>query len=559
MKKLFIQDLLSNQVLHQKKQRSLSSLFHKGKNILFTAENYRNTVAPILKHCIWSLFMVGMITLFSFSLNEWLNLVNIVLLYLVPVLFSAFWWGRWPSYLSAVSGVLCFDFLFVKPKLQFFVDDIQYLWSFVIFLVVSTLIGGRTEKIRSEARKARQRARSTQAIYEFSKEITAVTQPERIARYLVQHAGDSMERKIFVVLSDDFGYIQHAIRFDPHKQTSPEFFTGDLSGEIAVSWLYACEGGERKVPPMENYLYLPLLGQEKNFGVLGICLDHERLTSHEQRLAEGWTKLAGLAMERGTFAEQARQVETLIEADKLRNTLFNSVSHELKTPLSVIVASVSVLTDTDMHLKEIDKRELMLNMKDSALRMECLVANLLDTARLENGMMKIKLDWCDMGDLIATACRRMEKLSQENEFILEMAADLSLIKADCTLIEQVLVNLIDNAIKYSPPKSIIKIQTRQIGETMEVSVRDQGQGIPEDEIHKVFDKFYRARQLKKTSGTGLGLSICKGIIEAHGGKIYACNHPEGGAVFTFVLDCPPNIAEHERELCSEQNAENFSH
>lgn len=557
----FFQKSLVEQLLHSSDKTQIYVIPIAQEK--FINRTYRMRMRPVLKHCIWSLGMVAAITLLGLGIDDRLKLMNMVLLYLIPVLFSAFWWGRWPSYLSAISSVLCFDFLFVLPVYHFSVEDIGYYWSFIIFLIVSTLIGGRTEQIRSEARRARQQALSIQAIYEFSREITAVIQPEKIAEYLAWHAGETMNRQVIVKLSAEAGIIRQVIRFDPQRQNAPEFFEEEVPDpEASASSVQECAVSEetvRKDFKQREYVYLPLVGQEKIFGVLGICVSREPLTPHERRLAEGWTKLAGLAMERGMFAEQARQVETLLEADKLRNTVFNSISHELKTPLSVIIGSVSVLTDADMHLAEPDQKELLLNMKDSTLRMERLVANLLDTARLENGMMKIKPDWCDVGDLIATACKKMKEIGKGTSFALEIDADLFLIKADCTLIEQVIVNLIDNAIKYSPKQSTITVRAEQAGDEVKITVLDQGKGIPEGEIEKIFHKFYRVKQPEKISGTGLGLSICKGIIEAHGGKIYAFNRPEGGAGFSFILRSQANTAEHEGEAFDEQeDIKNFS-
>lgn len=487
-----------------------------------------------------SLLMVAAVTGLAYLLKEQLEMVNIALLYIIPVLLSAFWWGRWPSYLSAITGVLAFDFLFIEPLLTFTVSDIRYLWSFVIFLLLSALIGGRTDELKKETRQARQQEKSTRAVYEFSRDIAAVIDTESIARSLVKQAGETIERKIVVILPSAQQKLEEGIKFDPTLEPENQMIKAELNRAEAgvVAWVYKNKqsaGRSTDTLPGGKYLYVPLCSQDNVFGVFGICIAEQKLTPSERRLIDAWVRLAAVAMERVSLAEQARHTDMLIEADKLRSALFNSISHELKTPLSAIIGSVSTLLEADDLYSKADRRELLGNVKDSSLRMERLIGNLLDTARIESGMMNIKSDWCDIEDIIGTTLRRMGDAIGSSQIAVELPSQLPLIKADCVLIEQVLVNLIDNSIKYSEGDEKITIQACKQPTQLEVSVIDSGNGIPPEDLVRIFDKFYRVKQPKKVSGTGLGLSICKGIIEAHKGRIYAQNRIDGKTVISFTL------------------------
>lgn len=285
-------------------------------------------------------------------------------------------------------------------------------------------------------------------------------------------------------------------------------------------------------------MYVPIYSQETVFGVLGINLAQQKLTPSERRLVDAWVRLAAVAMERVDLAEKARRTDLLLEADKLRTALFNSISHELKTPLSAILGCVTTLLEADAVYNQQDRIELLSNIKDSSLRMERLIGNLLDTARMESGMMKLKSDWCDTEDIIGTTLRRLGDLLKNHKVTVNVEPDLPFVQGDCVLIEQVLVNLIDNAIKYSAKQTEIVIRAKKIQGAIEIAIIDEGVGIPREDLEKIFHKFYRVKQPKKVTGTGLGLSICKGIIEAHKGKITAVNRSVGGTMMIFTLPLP---------------------
>lgn len=504
--------------------------------------------AEILKQCIASFSMILVVTLFVLFTHE-RELINIVLLYQLPVTLSAYWWGRWPSYITAFTSMLVFDFLFIPPTFTLSVDDARYIWSFITFLIVAFVIGGRTELLRNEALNADQRARSIEALYLFSREIAAVVDLESIIHKLASHVSETLCKKAQVILPDESGQLLVWVEHDPLRsclnenevapilETSPEY--------SAANWAFRngqCAGQSCGFFPEVEYMYLPMLSQETVVGLLAVAVDKKAIAPEQRQLLEAWAGLAAIAIERIRLVKKTQDTALLLESDKLRTALLNSVSHELRTPLSSIIGSASTLLESEIDYSPQDQRELLINIQDGAIRMERVVANLLDTARLESGMVHLKLDWCDLEDVVGTSLRRLRE-AVRNRNINVIAADaIPMVQADSVLLEQVLINLIDNAIKYSPPETPIDIEVTTAADKVVVSVSDRGIGIPTDELVHIFSKFYRIQRPSfRVSGTGLGLSICNGIVDAHGGTIWAECRKGGGTTISFSL---PSSSDH---------------
>lgn len=490
------------------------------------------------------LLMTAAVTAISWLGRDQLEQVNIALLYLLPILFSAIRWGRWPSYITALASVLAFDFLFTPPLRTFSVSDLHYLWSFIIFLVISFVIGGRTEMLKKEVRLTRQRETSVRTLYDFSRQIAAIIDVTQIAWTFVRHTGVAIGRNTVLLLPDIQGNLRVEARYNAGKPDG----TGDHQSELpaaeyaVANWVWAnsqVAGRSTETLPGADFLFVPLTVDRRTVGVFGIELKQRKMTQEERQLIYAWAGLAAVAVERGNLTEAARQAALLKESDQLRTALFNSVSHELRTPLAAISAAVATLLDMGAQYSAEIRRELLETVKDSADRMERVVANLLDTARIESGMLQLKIDWCDVEDIVGTAIRRMRETTKKHVLRTRVVRELPLLRADCVLLEHVLVNLLDNAIKYSPPGTEITIAAKQNGTEMIVSVEDSGCGIPLQDLTKIFEKFYRTpQQAVQAAGTGLGLSICKSIVEAHQGRIWAKNNPGGGAIVAFAVPVP---------------------
>ena len=511
-------------------------------------------------HFFGSAAMVAVVTMFGQLLENKLEHVNIALLYQLPVMLSAFWWGRWPSYFAAICSVMAFDFLFVPPVLTFTVDDIRYVWSFLTFLIVAYIVGRRTELLRFDVEAARSREKNTRALYQFSREIAAVIDKDMIVRELAAQASSALNRKVVVLLPDEN---DHLIFWDEHDSGEAAGIIGEKGGketfedsaEAAVAtWVYEqneIAGRSTDTLPGSKYLYLPLRTRDRVVGVLGIHIVEKFITPEQRSLMDTWANLAAIAIERVVLTEKAQEAALLLKSDELRNALFNSISHELRTPLSSIIGSASTLIESGSMYSAKERQELLENIKVGADRMDRVVSNLLDTARLESGMMKLKKDWCDIEDIIGVALRRLADRIKKRPMKIDLPAGLPLFRGDFVLLEQVVLNLVDNAMKYSPPETPIEIKAAFDDNKLVVSVADHGLGIPQEALPHVFDKFYRAHQrIVSTPGTGLGLAICKGIIEAHGGSIKAENQTGGGTLISISLPLDDIVAKQsllERE------------
>jgi len=508
----------------------------------------RITTTPAPEKANWryyaaSLLMVAAVTIFSWLLRDQIEFVNVGLLYQLPVVLVAYWWGRWPSYFAAVIGVLAFDFLFVPPIFTFTVDDIRFVWSFVTFLVVAFIIGGRTELLRYEAAAARMREKNTRALFEFSREIVAVIDMDTIAGELAEQAADALDRAVLVLLPDEAGRLAVRAEYQPGTghviATQSKGSMADSSEAAVAMWVYEhreVAGRSTETLSGAQYLYLPLNTADNAVGVLAIRIIERFITPEQRRLMDVWAGLAAIAIERVKLTEKAREATVLLESDRLQTALFNSISHELRTPLASIMGSASTLVDGVVIYSPEERLELLENIKDGASRMDRVVANLLDTARLESGMLQLKTDWCDIQDIIGAALSRLPEQIKDRKLDFSVPEGLPLLRGDCVLLEQVVINLVDNACKYSPPASPIEIKVSSSQDRLRVSVADRGIGIPQAELAQVFDKFYRVKhRLSGIAGTGLGLSICKAIVEAHGGSIWAETRRDGGAIVSFTL------------------------
>ena len=489
-------------------------------------EKYRTSLCPYLI----GLLMMTAVTLFCWNTAP-TNITDAAMLYLLPVLLTAFWWGRWPSYFVTVCTLFVYDFMFVPPVFSFSIGDINYIWIFIIFLLIGYISGGQTEKLRNEVKFAEKQGKEIRALYEFSKEMAALVDLNKIIEIAAVTASKTLERGVVIFLPDDNNEIKIAYKagIDDNKSFFSEFGTALWTFEHGQP-----AGRSTATLPASDFFYLPLKTGNKIIGVLGLEMLDD-ITIEQKQLIQAWTMMVSIAAERVRLAEEASKTALTAESERLGTVLFNSISHELRTPLATISGSISVLTESDITLSQASKKELYESIKNNTLRMERIINNLLDTARLESGTMKIKNDWCDIQDIIGTALHRLEENLKDRSIALHISDNLPLIRGDCVLLEQVLVNLIDNAGKYSAADQTIEIKAELSYDKLVVSVADQGDNIPEADKTKIFDKFYRGSRVRTIPGTGLGLFICKAIIEAHKGKIWVSNLTGSGKRFVFVL------------------------
>jgi two-component system sensor histidine kinase KdpD len=289
--------------------------------------------------------------------------------------------------------------------------------------------------------------------------------------------------------------------------------------------------------PGANALYLPLVASRGVVGVLGVRpKNHRSLQNPAQlQLLETFANQTALAVESARLAEEAQRAQVLIETEKLRNALLSSVSHDLRTPLASITGAASSLLELENEIETATRRDLTQTIHEEATRLNRLLRNLLDMTRLESGAVKLSKEWQPLEEVIGAALTRLEEQLAGREVRTLLPPDLPFVAFDGVLLEQVLVNLLEHAIKYTPAGSPIEISAQPANNVMIVEIADHGPGMPPADVEKIFDKFYRTRSAEGKGGIGLGLTICKGIIEAHGGRIWAENRPDGGAAFRFTL------------------------
>lgn len=500
------------------------------------AEAARPAAAPPVSSTAWgrylqALALVALVTLLGQPIRPLIDPTNLVMVYLLIVVIAAIRLGRGPSILTAVLSVVAFDFFFVPPRLTFVVADAQYLLTFAGLLVVGIVISTLTSRVREQARQAQRREAQTAASYDLSRELAAAGDLAAILQAVAAHVGQTFARQVIILLPED-----ETLR--PYIP-SPDFTLDEE--ELAVA-MWAFHHGQpagrgTETLPAADARYLPLKTAKGVVGVLGVkpAIAGDSLTQEQRRLMEAFANQIALAVERAQLAEQARQAQLLQEAEKLQAALLNSVSHDLRTPLASITGSLSSLREDNAVLDQAVRDDLIETAWEEADRLNRLVGNLLDMTRLEAGALRLKREPSDIQDLVGVALARMGERLSGRQVHIEVPPDLPLVPLDFVLLVQVLVNLLDNAVKYSPAGTPVGITARQVESEVEISVLDAGPGIPPAELERVFDKFYRIQQPDRAGGTGLGLSISKGIVEAHGGRIWARNRAGGGLVMTVTL------------------------
>jgi two-component system sensor histidine kinase KdpD len=479
------------------------------------------------------LVMIALLTAALMPVQFYLGPVNIAMLYLLPILISAVAWGPVSAVIAAILGILCFDFFFVPPLYGFAVTDVRYLISFAIFLVVALLTGQISARLRQHITNARQREARMAALYALSREIAATNELEKVLEQVARKVYESVESQVVILLPNEENKLVVRAKSDGNQ----DILADDNERAVAI-WVYEhgqTAGRGTDTLAGADCTYVPMRTEQGILGVLGIRpQDSRHLLPEQRRLLDALASLAAVAVNRIQLVEQAKKVQVLAESGRLHTALFNSISHELRTPLTTIIGSVTGLLDEDDIYDPAARRGLLQTIRQSALRMNRLVTNLLDMARLESGFVHLNRERCEIQDVIGVSVSRVETLGKR-PLKIDIEPNLPMVAIDFVLIEQVLVNLLDNAAKYSEPDYEIAIRARWKKKFLQVDIEDRGPGIPVEDLELVFDKFYRLKRSNQIGGTGLGLTICKSIIEAHGGKIWAVNNSNGGAVFSFVL------------------------
>jgi two-component system sensor histidine kinase KdpD len=460
------------------------------------------------------------------------RLTDVVMVYLLGIIVVAMRFGYGPSLLAAVLAVLLVDFFFVEPYLSFAVSDAQHIVTFGVMFVVALVISGLTKRIRDQADAARNREQRTASLYAITRELASRRAVGNLAAVAVQHIHDVFDAKTSVMLYGRDGQLSNIA-------TGPYAFEPDAKDTGVIDWAFRNDkpaGLGTDTLPSAQALYVPLREARGRVGVLGVLpSEKRRFVDPEQRgLLEVFTSQIASALERARLSEDAQTAHVEMASERLRSALLSSVSHDLRTPLAVIAGSASALMEPE-ELGQSVRRDLAQTISEEARRLDRLVRNLLDMTKLTAGAIKVKKEWQPLEAVVGAALNRMDEALRGRPVMLQLPHDLPLVPIDPVLLEQVLINLLENATKYTPKGTQIEIGAREKGSDVVVTVADHGPGIPPDLLDAIFDKFYRLPREREGGGAGLGLAICRGIVVAHGGRIWAENREGGGAAFHFTI------------------------
>jgi two-component system sensor histidine kinase KdpD len=484
-----------------------------------------------LKRYLLGILLAAVATGLSALVAPYIHPTNLVVVYLLSVVLAASYLGRGPSILVSILGVAAFDFFFVPPSLTLAVEDTEYLLTFLGLLAVGIVISQLTAVVRGQTEAVQRREAETVELYELGRDLTVAADLEAVAQAAIAHVGQTFGRQVAVFLPEGIQAKVYA--------ASPGLTLSEEERAVAM-WTFEhgqVAGRGTETVPEAPMRFQPLKTTRGVVGVLGVKpLDPSRhLTREQLRTLDAFANQIGLAIERASLAKQARQAEMLEITDKLQAALLNSISHDLRTPLVSITGALSSLADDQILLDESARRSLIETAAEEADRLNRLVGNLLDMTRLESGAMRIKKEACDIQDLVGSTLEELGSRLGERSIRIDIPPELPLIPMDFVLVERVLVNVIDNALKYSPASTPIEITAHIAGAFLEINVADRGTGVPPEDMGRIFDKFYRVQRPDNVSGTGLGLSISKGIVQAHDGFIAAENRPDGGTIITISL------------------------
>ena len=496
---------------------------------------------------------VAVATGVALTLDQAFERVDLGVIYLSAVVAAGAFYGMRPALAAATTAFLIYNFLFLHPRYSFVIGSPTDVLTLVVFWGVALLTGALAGRVREQAKRTQRRASAVSALLGASQALAAADDRAQTARILAEQTAEAAGARAVVLLpthgagGDDLIIVAGA----------PDTPTLGAAPMAAARW--AWEHGEAAgygtgTLPQSSWTFRPLQGVRGRSGVAGIEADALAPGSDEERLALALLDQGAVAIERAELAGQALESETLRRADRFRGALMNSVSHDLRTPLSTVLGSATTLIDYGETLTPAVRADLLLSIREEAERLNRYVGDLLDMTRLEGGGLNIKADWTDVRDVLNAAAERVGRRLQTRILTRDFPAELSLVMVDQGLLEQAVVNILENAIAYSPDGSTIELAAYEDRGSVVISIEDQGKGIPTEELERVFDKFRRMEQPSdRSKGAGLGLAISKGFVEANGGRIAAASpiavNSDGSGKGTRVLiSLPKAIATHPNLL-----------
>lgn len=471
-------------------------------------------------------------TVASWLMFPYFAAANLIMMYLIAVITIAIRFGRGPSAMASVLSVAAFDFFFVPPYFTFTVSDAQYFLTFSVMLVVALVISNLAVRIRQQAELARYREHRTSVLYSMSRDLATHRGTGILAQLAAKHLRDVFDAQVAIFLADAEKRVQL-------QRGELLFFELNPKESGVAQWVYDHNEGAglgTDTLPGASALYLPLVASSGAIGVVAVRpKDPSLLLDPEQlHLLESLVNQVALAIERTRLSDEAQQAHVAAEAERMRSAILSSVSHDLRTPLATISGAASSLAEGREELNAVARQDLARSICREADRLDRLLKNLLDMTQLEAGAVRLNKEWHSLDEIIGAALARLEGRLDGHAVSTVFPTDLPLVFVDGVLLEQVVINLVENAVKYTPPRSTIDLSASVRDREVVVEAADRGPGIHPEEESRIFDKFYRGKSAQE-GGVGLGLTICRGIVEAHGGRIWTENRSGGGALFRFTI------------------------
>jgi two-component system sensor histidine kinase KdpD len=485
---------------------------------------------------VWALGLTGIGTALAWPIAGHVDLINIVLIYLLAAAMAGLLLGRGPSALTAVANTLAFDYFFVPPLFSLQVLDTSYCETFAAMLLVALIIANLMIVVRDQTELAAEREHHTATLYAIARDLSVARDLTAMTVTVARHIGEELQAFAQVALCNESGQIM-APQVAGSQQRRPQL---DL---VIAQWVV--DHGERagfgtRLFPAQSARYLPLRTSGGAIGVLVIerANPADALPPEQRQLLEAIADQLALALERVRLAELAHAAHLAAERAALRSTLLASISHDLRTPLSAIAGAGSIVAQDDFVLDVYRRVTLGRLIEDKARDMSDLLSNVLELVRLESGTDVLNRDWHALNELVGLAIGRNESRLAGWHVTSEIPADLPLLSLDANLIVQLLSNLLENAVKYTPPGTHIRIRAYREAAIVRLSVEDTGPGFNVDATEQLFEKFSRGRIEGNVGGVGLGLTICRAVAQLHGGDIRAGVTPTGGARFDITIPAP---------------------
>jgi two-component system, OmpR family, sensor histidine kinase KdpD len=481
-----------------------------------------------------SLGYVALALAAAFGLRQVLSVSNITLAFLVAVLASAVTYGLWASLFACLVSVLVYNFFFLPPLYTFTISDPENVVALFFFAVVALIASNLAARLRAQAIAAQQRARITEELYLFSRKLAGAAALDDLLWATVHQIALMLKVRVVLLLPEE-GLLTVKAGFPPEDRLDD----GDLA---AAHWCFEknqAAGRGAETLPGARWFFMPMRTGRGAVGVIGIDKDEPGtlLMPEQSRLLDALSDQAALAVERINLARDVARARIASETERLRSALLTSISHDLRTPLASILGSASSLSNHGAELDGEVQSSLLRTIQEEAERLNRFIGNLLDMTRLESGSLKPQTSLSDVSDLIGATLQRAQKILAGHKVEIELSSGLPMLNLDMVLMEQVLFNLLDNAAKYAPLGSTIQVRVRQEGTDVVLEISDEGDGIPKEDLERIFDKFFRVHRTDhQRAGTGLGLPICRGFVEAMGGTIIAANRSDrSGAMFVIRL------------------------